>query len=52
MQKMIETLRALGGDRVLINEPMAGHTTFRIGGPADVLFFPADTEEFLKALGE
>ena len=40
MQKLIEALRAICRERVLVNEPMANHTTFRIGGPADVLFFP------------
>lgn len=32
-------------DRVLVNEPMAGHTTFRIGGPADYFIEAADAEE-------
>ena len=49
MQKLIDALRAIGGERVLVNEPMANHTTFRIGGPADVLFFPASAEEFMSA---
>lgn len=32
-QKFIELL---GKDRVLFDEPMSSHTTFRIGGPADI----------------
>ena len=28
-------LEAVGSDHVLRDEPMAVHTTFRIGGPAD-----------------
>lgn len=32
-------------DQVLINEPMRNQTTFKIGGEADCLLFPATTEE-------
>ncbi len=34
---------------LLLNEPMSRHTSFRIGGPADVLALPADERE-LQAL--
>ncbi len=34
-----------GAKHVLQNEPMSGHTTFRIGGPADFFVMPSDTEE-------
>ena len=27
--------------QLLRDEPMSRHTTFRIGGPADMMFFPA-----------
>lgn len=37
-------------DRVLVNEPMAGHTTFRIGGPADYFIEAADAEEIRWAI--
>lgn len=30
------------------NEPMAKHTSFRIGGPAEVMAFPKSTEELAK----
>lgn len=39
--------------RVLFNEPLARHTSWRVGGPADVLFKPAskpDLALFLRAL--
>ncbi len=39
--------------RVLFNEPLARHTSWRVGGPADVLFKPASKQDlalFLKAL--
>ena len=31
--------------RVLFNEPLAKHTTWRVGGPADVFFIPADKQD-------
>ena len=37
-------------DRLKQNEPMSAHTTFRVGGPAEVLFMPADEEELKTAL--
>lgn len=33
---------------VFINEPMKKHTTFRIGGPADILVKPSDIEQIKK----
>ena len=41
--------KIIPGDRVLINEPMSGHTTFRAGGNAD-LFITVETTEELKKL--
>lgn len=41
------------GSRVLYNEPLADHTSWRVGGPADVFFKPRDTDDlsaFLRAL--
>jgi UDP-N-acetylmuramate dehydrogenase len=39
--------------RLLVNEPLAPLTWFRVGGPADVVFLPADEDDlvaFLKGL--
>lgn len=39
--------------RVLFDEPLAKHTSWRVGGPADVLFKPADKQDiatFFKSL--
>jgi UDP-N-acetylmuramate dehydrogenase len=39
--------------RVLYNEPMSRHTSWRVGGPADVLFNPrdkTDLAEFIRSL--
>ena len=50
MQHLLNTLRKLAPDRVLENAPMSRYTTFRVGGPADVLFVPASVEELQEAL--
>ncbi len=34
------------------NEPLREHTSFRIGGPADVLAYPADREDLVSLLRE
>ena len=48
-QRLIEELtELLGNDRVLTNEPMSRHTTFRIGGPADLFLLPNTVEEIKK----
>jgi len=41
--------------KLLLNEALAPYTWFRVGGPADALFIPADEDDlidFLKALPE
>lgn len=35
---------------VLYNEPMSNHTTFKIGGPCDVMILPENDEEILNTL--
>ncbi len=46
-----ELVSQLGKDRVKINVPLKNHTTFRVGGPAE-LFYEAQTpEEIEKAVG-
>ena len=37
--------RHLGEERVLVEEPMCDHTTFRIGGPAEVFVMPESCEQ-------
>ena len=41
-QKMREIL---GSGTLLLREPMKDHTTFRVGGPADLMFLPASADE-------
>ena len=42
-----ELIKQIGKERVLLNEPMKKHTTFKIGGPADI-FIKVETLEELK----
>lgn len=45
--RRIEETKAQG--KLLIHEPMARHTTFRVGGPADALFL-ADSEDAMLSV--
>ena len=48
---MLEKLQKLLGEaKVLVQEPMASHTTFRIGGPADYFVMPETVEELAAVL--
>ena len=40
----------LGKDRVRLDEPMAKHTTFKIGGPADLFYEAKNEEELIGAI--
>ncbi len=51
MKKIVEALLSFAQpSQLLENEPMSRHTTFRVGGPADVLFMPRGPEEVRRAL--
>jgi UDP-N-acetylmuramate dehydrogenase len=41
---------AFGAERVKVDAPLAPLTTFKVGGPADVLFEPLNSDELLRAL--
>lgn len=46
MDKVINQLKEkVLEDRIFMNEPMRNHTTFRIGGPADIFIVPENIEE-------
>lgn len=48
MSHLTEKLRqVLGVEAVRLNEPMSRHTTFRVGGPADVFVEPGTAEELI-----
>ena len=42
--------RILGEENILRDEPMAAHTSFRVGGPADFLFRVGTAEQLLQVL--
>ncbi|UZD43670.1 UDP-N-acetylmuramate dehydrogenase [Selenomonas sputigena] len=45
-QKFVDEIRSrMASEHILLDEPMKEHTTFRIGGPADYLIFPASMED-------
>lgn len=51
MEKIVEALKkTISEENIYINEPMSRHTSFRIGGPADVLVIPQNREELIKVL--
>lgn len=46
MNKIINQLKeVISEDKIFENEPMKHHTTFRIGGPADLFIAPENTKE-------
>lgn len=45
-----ELVTITGEDNVKKEEPLSGHTTFRIGGPAKLFVTPADVEEMEQVL--
>lgn len=48
---LYEELCAIAGEEnVLQDEPMSGHTTFRIGGPADFFVTPSKAEEIRRII--
>ena len=45
-----EFLKFMSNESVLVDEPMAKHTSFKIGGPADILLLPKSAEEIQKII--
>lgn len=51
MSALVDNLAAaFGAGRIMVDAPLAPLTTFKVGGPADVLFEPVNSDEVLKAL--
>ena len=51
MQELLNALAACSDERqIRLNEPMTAHTTFRVGGPADVLYLPQNATQLKTAL--
>lgn len=45
-----EVKKIMSKNKIRINEPMKNHTSFRIGGPADILVLPETVEEVRKTI--
>ena len=51
MKLILEKLAAvLASENIKKNEPMKNHTSFKVGGPADLLLLPQTKEELQKVL--
>jgi UDP-N-acetylmuramate dehydrogenase len=50
MDAIIQQLKDLQVGKVLMNEPLANHTTMKIGGPADLFIEPSSIENLEKIM--
>ncbi|RKP55272.1 UDP-N-acetylmuramate dehydrogenase [Cohnella endophytica] len=50
MQQLVAELKQAGIGEVRTNEPLAGYTTWKIGGPADLFLVPNNDEELATSL--
>lgn len=50
MQSVKMLTSMLGEERVLIDELMKNHTSFKIGGPADAMAFPQNSSELVEII--
>jgi UDP-N-acetylmuramate dehydrogenase len=49
-ERLAQLFRTAVRGRLLPGEPLSAHTSFRVGGPADLLFFPADPDDLRAGL--
>ena len=48
---LINEIKAITNEKnIKVNEPMSKHTSFKIGGPADVFVTPETKDEIVKLL--
>lgn len=51
MDEILQSLRSITSEEnILVNEPLKNHTTFKVGGPADILVTPTTKEELIECL--
>ncbi|MFD3448046.1 UDP-N-acetylmuramate dehydrogenase [Microbacteriaceae bacterium 4G12] len=50
MEQLVNDLIKASVGKVLANEPLARHTTMKIGGPADIMVIPSDIEGVRKTV--
>ncbi len=53
MQAYYDALMGISdADQLLPDEPMSRHTTFRVGGKADMMYFPKSEDQLMFALSQ
>lgn len=50
MQKLVEELEAAKVGKILVDEPLSNHTTWKIGGPVDLFIEPTDKYKLAYSL--
>lgn len=50
MQQLLSELKDAEIGDILLNEPMSNYTTWKIGGPADVLIIPKGKQELIRTM--
>lgn len=50
MKQIIQEMKNIGIEDVRVNEPLSRHTTWKVGGPADLLIYPRNKEELEQAM--
>lgn len=50
MKQVIEELKQAGVTELRENEPLSRHTTWKVGGPTDLMIYPRNKEELEKAM--
>ncbi|HEX7056034.1 MAG TPA: UDP-N-acetylmuramate dehydrogenase [Bacilli bacterium] len=50
MQEVVSELRSAGIRRILLDEPMSNHTTWKIGGPADLFVVPETKQQLADTI--
>ena len=51
MDEILQSLRNITNEEnIFVNEPLKNHTTFKVGGPADILVTPTSKEELIECL--
>jgi UDP-N-acetylmuramate dehydrogenase len=50
VEQIIQEMKSIGIQDVRVNEPLSRHTTWKVGGPADLLIYPRNKEELEQAM--
>lgn len=50
ISQILEELAKCGVKDVRVNEPLSRHTTWKVGGPADLMIYPRNKEELKRAM--